>query len=369
MKILHISRQFYPCIGGVEKYIYEISKRLVKKGIKCRVLTLNYNIFEKKEKFFRYEEMDGIEIYRIPGFGYYKKPIPLNFPLKLFRWADIIHIHDLRFLYETTLLLKQVLKYRIIWSTHGFLLHTEDFKFLKSFAIPVYYKPSIKNFIDGVICISKQDFEYFKNWQIKNLYLIENGIDFEKFSKIKRNPQKGKFLYFGRIDTNKGLDLLLRTLSLMKNDEWHLDIIGSGFDKVVVNLKNLSKELGISGKITWHGFLSEDKLFDFLGKAQFCFFPSKYEGFGFTLLEAMASGCVCIANTITAYKDIVNDNKNAFLVNFFDPEEASVKIHNLLNNSQKVLENIGQNAKEKAKEYSWEEKINQIIEIYQKVLK
>jgi len=97
MNILHISRQFYPCIGGTEKYIYEISKRLLKKSINCRVLTLNYNIFNKKQKFAEYENFEGIEIFRIYGVGYYKKPIPLRLPLNLFKWADIVHIHDLRF--------------------------------------------------------------------------------------------------------------------------------------------------------------------------------------------------------------------------------------------------------------------------------
>lgn len=367
MNILHLSRQFLPCIGGAEKYIYEISKRLIKKGINCRVLTLNYDIYYKKRKFRDYQEMEGIEIFHIPGFGYYKKPIPLKVPIDLFKWADIVHTHDLRFLYETALLLKPILRYKIVFSTHGFLLHTRDFHLLKSFVIPFYYRPTIKIFIEGTICDSKQDFEYFKNWKLKNLYLIENGIDFQKFDKIQRKPQPGKFLYFGRIDKNKGLDLLFKGLALLKNENWKLDIIGSGFEDNVNELKNLAKRLKISQKIIWHGFLSEAKLLEFLAQSHLCFFPSRYEGFGFTLLEAMAAGCLCLANNIPTYGDAINNGQNGFLVDFLNYKEMAEKVKSLSKTPIENLIIITKSSKKTAKNYDWENKIDQIIKVYNNI--
>jgi len=368
MNVLHISRQFLPCIGGTEKYVYEVARRLIKHKINCKVLSLNYNLFDKTQKFKNYEIIDDVEVYRIPGFGYYKKPIPLNLPLNLFKWADIVHIHDLRLLYETSILLKGFFRYKIVWSTHGFLLHTKDFKSLKTIIIPLYYKPTIKKFVDSIICVSQQDFEYFRRWNLKGLYLIENGIDFEKFAKIERNPQKGNFLYFGRIDTNKGLDLLFIALSFLKNLSWHLDIIGDGFKDVIQKLKTLSQNLNIAHKITWHGFVDEDKLLNFLSKAHLCFFPSTYEGFGFTLLEAMACGCICVANKIPTYEDLITDEKVGFLVNYSEPKAASDRIKNLLDTPVENFIEISRDAKEKAKKYDWEEKIREIISIYNKLL-
>lgn len=369
MKILHLTRQFYPCIGGVEKYIYEISKRLVKKGISCRVLTLNYNIFNKKQKFSESEKIDGIVVFRILGFGYYKKPIPLDLPVNLFKWADIVHIHDLRFLYETALLLKKFYKYKIVLSTHGFLLHTNDLRLIKNALIPFYYRPSIENSVDSLICVSKQDFEYFEKWKLKNLYLIENRIDFEKFNKVEKRSIPGRFLYFGRIDRNKGLDLLFKTLTFIKNEEWHLDIIGDGSEKVVNHLKMLATELEISHKITWHGFLPNGELLKFLSKSHLCFFPSQYEGFGFTLVEAMALGSICVANKIPTYESIVTDKKNGFLVDFFECPRAAQKIKDLLNIHLENFSTLLKFAKEEARRYDWEEKINQIVGVYQKVLR
>jgi alpha-1,3-mannosyltransferase len=368
MNILHISRRFYPFIGGTEKYIYEISKRLVKRNINCRVLTLNYDILDKKQKLNNYDTIEGIEIFRIPGFGYYKKPIPLKIPINLFKWANIVHLHDIRFLYETTLFFKPIFKYKIVLSTHGFVLHTKDLQIIKNFLIPFYYKLTIVNFIDSVICVSKQDFEYFKNIIKKNLYLIENGVDFGKFSKIKKNSKKGKFLYFGRIDKNKGIDLLFRSLSLLSDEDWQLDVVGSGSVELIKNLKDLADRLGISKKINWWGYLDEEKLFQFLSEAYICFFSSTYEGFGFTLIEAMAGGCVCVTNSIQAYKDIVDNKINGFLINFSESQTAAEIIKMLLNSDNKRFSSISENAKEKAKKFDWENKIEQIIKTYNNIM-
>jgi len=364
MNVLHTTRRYKPCIGGVENYIEEISKRLIKKSIDCRVLTLDYDIFDKNRKLDKHEVINDIDVFRIPGFGHYKKPIPLKIPLELFKWADIIHTHDLRFLYETSLILKNVLKFKLVLSTHGFLLHTKDMKLIKDIAIPAYYKPSIKNIVDYVICDSKQDYDYFGKERFANLHLIENGIDYDKFSSIKRKPVPGRLLYYGRIDKNKGLDLLFQALALIKDLDWQIDIAGGGFEKSLEELKATAVKLGISNRINWQGFIQEKQLLDLLSVCHLCLFPSRYEGFGLTLIEAMAGACVCAANSIPTYSDMITDNSDGFLVDFFKPEEAAETIKRLLNTSNGSLSEISQKAKSSSRKYNWDDKINKLISIY-----
>lgn len=364
MRILHLSRNFYPCAGGTEIYIYDISKRLIQRDITCRVLSLNYHIFNKKQKFPEFEVIDGIEAFHVPGFGHYKKPIPLKIPFHLFRWADIVHVHDMRLFYETTLALKSLYKYRTCLSTHGFLLHTEEARFMKSILIPLYYKTTVERCIDAVICDSRQDFEYFSRWKTKRIELIENGIDFEKYNKIEIRPAKRKLLFFGRIDHNKGVDLLLHTLAGIKDLDWVLHIIGSGIPAYVNDLKSLAVTLDLSSKIIWHGYLKEEELLDHLATSSLCLFPSRYEGFGYTLIEAMATGAVCLVNTIKAYEEVISDNKNGFLIDFLNPASGAEKIRTILRLCHDSLHRIRREAKAKAKEYDWEKKIDQIIDVY-----
>jgi len=369
MNILHITRRFYPGIGGVETYIKDISEELIKQDINCSVLTINYDIFNKKKKFKAYENLNGIDIFRIRSFGSYKKPIPLKIPFRILKWADVIHIHDVRFLFESVCFLKFFFKYRIVISTHGFILHTNDLKLIKLLMIPLYYKPMLKLFSDKILCDSPQDYKYFFNIGLKkNSILIENGLNLKKFLKVNKKIILGKFLYFGRVDKNKGLDLLFRTLVKVQFKDWFLDIIGDGFNDYVSELKIMIETLNISHQIRWHGFVSNEELLKNLKEAHICFFPSRYEGFGFTLLEAMASKNVCIANDIEALRNIISKSKTAYIVNFNDSEKCSQLVDSVLSEGFYLFEEIGRKARENSKRFSWSAKIFEIINLYKNIL-
>lgn len=407
MKVLHISRQFYPCIGGTGTYIYEVAKRLTEKGIDNHVLCLNYSLIDKTKKFPAYEEINGIKIHRIPAFGYYKKPIPLRIPISLFKNTDIVHLHDIRFFFETTLFLKNIFRYKIVYTTHGFINHTNKFKSVKDLLIFLYYKNIFNsNLIDSIIAVNKKDYEYFNSILFEKnrnkLHLIENGIDYDKYKNIRDDQfnsiEQGKFLYFGRIEENKGLDSLFKVLSLVdKEKEWKLHIVGDGSKNLVNFLKNLASSLDLTDKIVWHGFLEEKDLFTLLKTSQACFFPSKQEGFGLTLVEAMACGCLCIANNIDTYQDIlISDGINGFI---FDFEKEKENLARFISNrlladttidasdilclnyasftskfANKLLDSIinsnidynlfRTNAMNRAKNYDWNEKVEKIFYLY-----
>lgn len=371
MKILHISRRFSPFHGGTESYIYEITKRLNKRGFENRVLCMDRDIIrENPEILAGHEVMEGIEVFRIKTFRGFRKPIPLERPdllIEHFRWADIVHIHDIRFLFETSLVLKYFLKFRLILSTHGLIFHTDYMKAFKYFLFSFYYRHVLRQ-CDAIICDSKHDFNLLKNFGLKKMLLIENGIDFEKYAGIVRTPVKGNLLYFGRIDTNKGIHLLLNVLALLRNGNWHLDIVGTGKNEIIDNLKRKAEELGLSQKITWHGFLEDEDLIKLLSEAHLCIFPSIYEGFGFTLLEAMAVGCPCIANDIPTYRDFLDDGQNGYLVDFSDTNSTSALIDELLSKNSEWFEDLAKRYKENAKRYDWNNKIEEIVKVYKGIL-
>jgi len=367
MNILHIHRRFFPNIGGVEKYIYNLSGKLIEKKINTRVLTLNYDIFNKDKKDKDFDIIKGIEIYRIPGFGHYKKPIPLRIPIDCFGWADIVHIHDPRILFETSIILKKIYGYKLVFSTHGFIFHTDNFLRIKLFMARRYYRPIITKYFDGIICDSKQDYDYFSKWKLDNTILFENPINFKKFNSIGKNINTENLLYFGRVDWNKGLDMLFGSLSLLKNKKWHLDIAGPGSKDVIIKLKKLAESLNISNKIKWHGFIDDGKLFSMINKAHICLFPSTYEGFGFTLVEAMAAGCICIANSIKPYEDIIRNNYNGYIVDFTQTDKAAKVISKLLSKPVDRMVSLENNAVNRARDYDWSERIDEIIRLYKSV--
>src|SRR4051812_13147164 len=98
MTILFLARRFYPQVGGVEKHVLEISKRLVEKGHKVIVIT------EHEDKLKLKEIVDGIEVRRIKvGKDGWLKKFRIWGALwdmrKVVRRADVIHCHDVFFWY------------------------------------------------------------------------------------------------------------------------------------------------------------------------------------------------------------------------------------------------------------------------------
>src|SRR3990167_7540174 len=101
MKILFLSRRFWPDVGGVEKHVYEISKRLVEMGHKVIIVTQS----QGKES-----EVDGIRVIRID-----KTSKSSSEKLHIWKWfwknrslikdMDLVHTHDVYFWYLLSKLL------------------------------------------------------------------------------------------------------------------------------------------------------------------------------------------------------------------------------------------------------------------------
>ncbi len=372
MHVLHVTRQFHPCIGGVERLILESSKRLVDRGIDCSVLTINRNLFAPG-KFSSFEDLDGIKIYRVGAFGLQRKPIPLVNPfrvLNLYSKIDIIHIHDVRFLFETSLVAKMIWGKPIILSTCGFIFHTPIYMRFKKFIFRHYFLRTFK-YIDKIIAISVNDYRFLENTMTQcreKVVTIEGGISYSKFSKVKKRIKPGKLAYFGRIDANKGIDTLFSCLSRINNN-YELVVIGRGEEHYLKFLMNYAEELGIQGKIRWTGILSDEEMMAELEDTQYFVFPSRYEGFGLVLIEAMATRTVPIVNDIPVFRSIINQSKNGFMVDFADPVGAAEEITHLLEKEENELIEIGKNAQATAKLHDWDNKVDEIIQVYEKVLK
>src|SRR6185437_16481202 len=97
MKILFLSRLFYPHIGGVEKHVMEISKLLVKQGHTVTIITERYD-----KKLAEKEIINSITIYRVntgkedrnKKFQIWKEMFRLK---HLIQKAEIVHCHDVFF--------------------------------------------------------------------------------------------------------------------------------------------------------------------------------------------------------------------------------------------------------------------------------
>jgi len=228
MKILFLSRLFYPHIGGVEKHVLEISKILVQKGHKTTVITEELSIedipvyLQSRRKIPRRENIDHIEVYRIPvgGNNWFKK-----FRIWFWLWehkdlivkADIVHCHDVFFWY---LPFRFLFPKKLIYTTfHGYESYPLKFKSILMHKIA-------EKLSKGNICIGN----FMKKWYgAKPDYVAYGGVNISKSEKRKVKSENSA-VFIGRLDEQTGIKTYVDAVKLIikKNPNFKLEIIGDG---------------------------------------------------------------------------------------------------------------------------------------------
>jgi len=363
MKILHVYNHFYPCIGGIENHIENVCTNLIKLGHASDVCCLN-RCGSSKKTLRPLEKYKGITIHRIPykDFKYYKIAPKV---LGIIKGYDLIHVHGLGFFLDLLSSTKKMHKKPVILSTHGGVFHTKRLKLLKNFYFFIWSRYKLRN-IDRVIAISRNDERIFSKIS-KNVTFIPNGVDYSVYSKIKRNPEKNTLLFIGRISENKRIDRLIEVVKKLKKagKPHRLIIAGSDWKGEREKLECIVKKNNLEKEITFLGDVSEKRKLELLSTAGFLVSASEYEGFGISVLEAMAAGVPVIVNDIESFRNFVKDTENGFIICFSNTRTATEKILKIKNHD---ISKISKNAKETAKKYDIFGLTKEIEKIYGDVL-
>ena len=147
--------------------------------------------------------------------------------------------------------------------------------------------------------------------------------------------ERDRLLYVGRLNAQKGVELLLRALALMQRPAT-LDIVGDGAD--AQSLRNLAGSLGIGERITWHGTLPQENLIPFYRRAAALVVPSRDEGLGLVAVEAQLCETTVVAFDSGGLRDIVEDGSTGVLVPQLDEEALASAIDGLLADPIRALE-------------------------------
>ena len=98
-------------------------------------------------------------------------------------------------------------------------------------------------------------------------------------------------------------------------------------------------------------------------------FPTKYEGFGIPVVEAMAAGLPVVPTNTAAGEDAVEPGKNGLLID--DPTsvmEIAEKM-SILIEDENLRKQMGRNARRTAKKFTWDETAKKTLEVYEEILK
>jgi glycosyltransferase involved in cell wall biosynthesis len=227
-----------------------------------------------------------------------------------------------------------------------------------------------------VIAVSNQtahDLARFFQVPAARLHVIPNGVDArfhpapDRAAALRRDqglPER-YWLYLGTLEPRKNLTLLLEAFAQWRRRaqdgaEVHLVLAGArgwGYDAIFAR----AVELGLSDRVHFPGFIAADALPDWYRAAEAFVYPSRYEGFGLPVLEAMACGTPVLCSAAPGVREVAGTA--AILL---PPDDAAAWAAGMaLVAGQPALRAALQRAGvARAREFGWEAAAIQTLEVY-----
>jgi phosphatidyl-myo-inositol dimannoside synthase len=204
----------------------------------------------------------------------------------------------------------------------------------------------------GIISVSELTRDRFLRWSGFRgpAYVLPNSVRLERYGVRARRDDlvarwnlsgKRVLLTLGRIvaaERYKGFDDVIEVLPQLEEDVVYL-IAGKGDD--TDRLRRKARDLGVGDRVVFTGFLSEEEKADVYALADVYVMPSRGEGFGFVLLEAMACGIPVIGSKHDGGREALRHGALGTLVDPANPAELRAAIEDALRSgARKVPEGM-----------------------------
>lgn len=275
MRILIYSSFFYPSIGGLEGVMSNLAYEFTKAGHSVKVVTQTPH--NQPDKFF-------FEIIRCPTRNQF---------LAAMRWCDVC-LHgcvSLKALWPFLWVRKPLAITHQTWYRYPGTKLT----------LPVALKQAVSRFATN-IAPSQAIADHLP----APATVIPNSYRDEIFYERPEIQRDRDLAFLGRLVSDKGADLLLNSLALLKQQglQLKLTIIGQGPEEN--HLQQQAKSLGISEQVNFVGVVMGEALARLLNAHKILVVPSRWqEPFGIVALEGIACGCVVVGSDQGGLKDAI----------------------------------------------------------------
>jgi glycogen(starch) synthase len=282
LKILFFSYTFAPNVGGIESVSATLAEKFAEAGHEVELVTeTEENVqpaFARATAGRRPTSNIQRPIYRVT-----RKP-PLIQLTSLLHWCDLLFQNNisLRSLIPALLMRKRAIVAHQTWlrdDRGGIGWNNRVKRALLRFVTNVAISEAIRDDINAPARV------------------IGNPYDDKTFGLIPNIARNKMFVFVGRLVSDKGVDVLLQALRVLRDDSLQPDltIIGAGPEEG--NLRRLTSDLDLDRQVTFAGKKSGDELAEALNQHQIMVVPSRWaEPFGIVALEGIACGCVVVGS-------------------------------------------------------------------------
>ena len=253
--------------------------------------------------------------------------------------VSIIHSHNFGSKYWSMLCRLAMRKLRLVFTLHDTKIRMSSLDILLHNAT-----------IDVTIAISKAVAAEARSLKIDRIDQIDNGIPISIFRYVSPEPcgSPAKVISVARLlPEKKGQDILIRAIKrcVERGLDVECTLVGSpmpGDSQTLPGLQALVSTLQLTSRV--HFLVGRSDVPALLGNSNIFVLPSRYEGFGLALLEAMAAGLPVIASGIDGPAEIITEGQDGLLFESGSDEQLAEKIATLIQ-SNAITEKLRANGR------------------------
>jgi len=361
MRILHVYKDYFPVLGGIENHIRVLAEAQAAQGHQVIVLACALG------RRTVIEERAGVRIIKAGRLATAASmPLSLSQPIALARLQpEVIHVHSPYPLGEVSAWLFHS-RTPLVITYHSDVVRQQGWLKL--------YRPFLARVLDHAVRLIVTSPRYVETspWlapRRDKCVVVPLGVDEERFRPPER-PFAGPptLLFAGRLRYYKGLDTLLQALTALP--EVQLEIVGDGPQRK--EWEALTQQLGLTERVRFHGEVDDAELPGWYQRAHLFVLPAnaRAEAFGTVLLEAMASGLPCVTTEVgTGTSWVVQDGVCGRVVPPRAPQALAEAIRELLGDPARLTA-MGQAARARVEsEFTQARMIARVQAVYEAVFR
>ena len=292
MKILEISRSYYPSVGGLEQFLENRFNIYDALGCDYQLITTKYSTGK-----FDYTKTNSKTVFLDEYTPYNITPALKKHLTKDYNLVSVNQVGR----YFSDYTINYYHKKIPVLLTPHFTFHTGRYSFIKKIFSRLFLK-NILNKADRIIAFT--DFE--KKYWMNHFNIPDDKIEvIPHYINVKNesddSTDENYLLYLGRYDKNKRIDLLLESFS--QNPKWKINLVMT-VNKNEIPAGLLNKIIN-DKRIHLAGYVNEIEKKNLLRKCSALMYPSSFEAFGYSLLEASLYAKPVLCSNLEVFQEII----------------------------------------------------------------
>ena len=365
-----------PTGGGVMRHVLDLAEGLPRRGFRVLLVHAKRGIDAafagriERQKEFGYETA-MLDLQRAPGGHDFAATMALRRVIRAFGGADVLHGHSSK-AGALARLGRWSHARRVVYTPHAWYTQNPELGNSSRRAYQ-FIERALATVTDRIISVSRDEAEHAVALGIgrRKLVLIENGIESWTPEQVaqKRAATRARLGigagdvvvgFLGRLAPQKAPDVAVRAFRQILDGRPATRIVLAGDGPEAAHVRALMSELGLGDRIARLPVANGP---DVIPAFDLFLMTSRYEGFPYVLLEALAAGCAIVTTRVGGVVDCVLDGENGAVVDDVDPDPIARAVLAIVNDPV-TLNRMRAESRARAALFSIDRMLDRTAELY-----